>query len=191
VAIDGFDAMVKGYEREMVRLVKGLPIVAWVNERDQRGFGLPNLAIIIGEAGNLSNYANPAKLWKRLGCAPFEKNGVSQMPSTWRSKKGLSSEEWESIGYSPRRRSVAYNVGEPLIKSNRTTDKETEEVTWTGPYRARYDQAKATIQAAHPDYPKMRCHRHGMLLATKLLLKNLWIAWTDAVGSYGSDSMAG
>ena len=46
-----------------------------------------------------------------------------------------------------------------------------------GPYRAKYEWAKADAQARHPDWPKMRCHRHGMLLATKRLLKNLWTVW--------------
>jgi hypothetical protein len=127
---------------------------------------LKSLGTIIGETGDLSLYANPAKVWKRLGLAPF--NG--KMPSTWRSgKEGkLSSEEWSAIGYSPRRRSVMYVIGESLVKQN------------DGDYRKRYDEAKAAIAAAHPDYSKGRCHNHGMLLCVKRLVRDLWKQWRAA-----------
>ena len=40
-----------------------------------------------------------------MGCAPFESDGVMRMGATWKSKGGLSAAEWETFGYSPRRRS--------------------------------------------------------------------------------------
>lgn len=208
MGIDGFDAMVRGYEKEMVRLAKQLPVASWVQQPEQRGFGLLSLAIVVGEAGNLSDYANPAKLWKRMGCAPYESGGVMQMPATWKSKGGLSAEEWTELGYSPRRRSIAYLIGEGLVKQNGgVAGCEAErsiaangnggagdcnldtEGRRAGPYRTRYDQTKAKLQADHPDYPKLRCHRHGMLLATKLLLKNLWIKWTGGEPSCETETM--
>lgn len=199
VAIDGFDRMVKGYEKAMVKLAKQLPSAAWVAEPAQRGFGILSLAIIVGECGDLDNYANPAKVWRRMGCAPYQSDGKTLMPATWRGgKEGkLSAEEWEDVGYSPRRRSIAFLIGEGLCKQNggdRRDDTDTgaaangnggtdepqgeTEKAAVGPYRLRYDETKAKVQREHPDYPKLRCHRHGMLLATKLLLKNLWIDWT-------------
>lgn len=62
-------------------------------------------------------------------------------------------------------------MGDCLIKGNKSI------------YWARYDESKKKIQKAHADYPKMRCHRHGMLLATKLLLLNLWIEWRKGNGN--------
>lgn len=202
-AIRGFDAQVKAYEKEMERLAKQLPIYDWLREPEQRGFGLLSLAKLIGEAGDLNNYANPGKLWRRMGCAPFESQGKMQMPSTWRtSKPTLTAAEWEECGYSPRRRSIAYLVGEGLVKQNFLTNgtgdlaSETEmetagvgdngngdnsretETRVAGPYRRRYDVKKAEATNLHDDWKPLRCHRHGMLLATKLLLKNLWIEWT-------------
>ncbi len=194
-ATDGFGAMVTGFETEMERLAKQLPVAAWVDQPSQRGFGLGSLAKIVGEAGDLSNYSNPGKLWRRMGCAPFEAHDQMLMPSTWRRMKpGLSAEEWEECGYSPRRRSVMYVIGEGLIKQN-----------GDGPYRRRYDKKKAEAAVNHPDWTKcrackgsgktekgskcsncrgtgtvmMRPHLHGMLLAAKLLLKNLWIEWNE------------
>lgn len=155
-------------EKSMLANAKKLPVHAWVEHIDRRGFGVLSLAIVVGEAGNLSNYANPGKVWKRFGCAPHEFGGKNFMGATWKSGKDgkLPGEEWEKFGYSPRRRSIAYLIGEGLIKQNAS-----------GPYRARYDFTKDLFQKSHPDYPKQRCHRHGMLLATKMLLRDLWIEW--------------
>jgi hypothetical protein len=194
-SIAAFDDMVSRYEKQMIKLAKQLPAAAWVEQTEQRGFGMLQLAIVVGECGDLNNYEAPGKLWRRMGCAPFESKGKMKMPSTWRKEKGLSAEEWEECGYSPRRRSIAYLIGESLVKQNQT-----------GPYRKRYDAKKKEAGEKHPEWIVckpckgsgksksgkncgnckgtgdvwMHCHLHGMLLASKLLLKNLWIEWTDA-----------
>lgn len=199
-AINRFNEMKAEIEVEMKAIAKQLPVAAWLERPAQRGFGLPFLSIVIGETGNLSNYPNPGKLWKRLGCAPFTKEGETLMGATWRSRAGgkggirLSSEEWEQMGYSPRRRSVAYLIGESMVKLNQK-----------GPYRSRWLSAKVQAFRTHPEWTWSKCEKcdegeneetgeacgtcggtgkkcarannHGMLLATKLLLKNLWIEW--------------
>jgi hypothetical protein len=59
-----------------------------------------------------------------------------------------------------------YVVGECLVKQN------------NGPYRARYDEAKAAKLALESEeWPKLRCHLHGMLLAVKRLVRDLWKEW--------------
>lgn len=204
-AIGGFDRHVDFIEKAMVKLAKQLPVASWVKAEPQKGFGIKSLAILIGEAGDLSNYANPGKLWRRMGCAPFESQGVMRMGARWKSAKpGLSAAEWEEYGYSPRRRSVAYVFGENLVKQNfvngdhiceteaevagdRSDETESRiagepwretECTIAGPYRRRYDEVKATKLALESDeWPRLRCHRHGMLLAVKLLMRELWKAW--------------
>jgi hypothetical protein len=159
VCVKGFDKHLGLIEKDMLRLVRQLPIAAWV--KPGSGFALPSLATVIGETGDLSNYSNPAKVWKRLGCAPF--NG--KMPSTWRSKGGLSAEEWSTLGYSPRRRSIAYVIGECIVRCGK------------GVYRRRYDEAKAAAKVNHPDWTDGHAHNHAMLLATKRLLRDLWCQW--------------
>ena len=213
---DEFFAMEKGLEKEMVRLATQLPVAPWLNRTDQRGFGMLSLAIIIGEAGNLSDYDNPGKLWKLMGCAPIESKGAVRMASSWRSRKkhngGLTSAEWEDAGYSPRRRSVMYVIAESLLKGNgeRTANPDTgRKAMPAGPYRLRYVQKKTeAIDRNDPEwtpacqtckgsgstkagteckkcsgrgYMVMRPHLHGMLMAGKLVLKNLWIEWWDVV----------
>lgn len=209
--IDEFNKLKGGLEREMLRWAKLLPVAAWVNRKEQRGFGLLFLAIVVGETGDLSNYPNPGKVWRRLGCAPWAFDGKNLMGATWRGgKEGkLPASEWESYGYSPRRRSIAYLIGEGIVKQNFLTGQGNGEVVHetdvgvaaqtrsgtknggtgagehssgtesgvAGPYRRRYDQAKAKAHASHPDWSDLRCHRHGMLLATKMLLRDLWVQW--------------
>jgi hypothetical protein len=196
VGIDAHDGQKKALEKAMVKYARRLPVIGWVNAPEQRGFGGLFLAIVVGEAGDLANYANPAKLWKRMGCAPHQYAGVTQMPSTWRGGKPqkLPADEWATVGYSPRRRSIAYLIGEGIVKQNTVraggeSASATEGAPAPGPYRLRYETAKAALAAAHPDdpsYPKLRCHRHGMLLATKMLLRRLWIEWNQT----GGDSSA-
>lgn len=120
IGIDAFNGYKKELEKEMIAHAARLPVAAWVAAPARRGFGLLMLAVVVGETGDLSNYPNPAKLWKRLGCAPITFGGKSLMGSTWqRGKEGkLPAEVWEAAGYSPRRRSIAYLVGEGLVKQN-------------------------------------------------------------------------
>lgn len=159
----GFDRYINQCDKEIIALAKQLPVAQWVESPECRGFGLKSLGIVIGECGDLSNYANPAKVWKRMGCAPFK----GKMPSTWRSSKpGLTALEWTELGYSPWRRSVAWVIGDCLVKANKT-----------GPYRQRYDEAKAAAKIAHPDWTDGHAHNHAMLLAVKRLLRDLWAEW--------------
>lgn len=202
--IEGLEEYQANIEKLMIPLAEQLPVASWVGLPEQRGFAIQSLATVVGEAGNLSGYDNPGKLWKRFGCAPFSAGDKTLMGGTWKSgcEGKLTAAEWEEFGYSPRRRSIAYLIGENLMKGNGEKKKETKEEKaarkkakepsvwlWKGPYRLRYEESRAKVAAAHPDYPKLRCHRHGMLLAAKLLLKNLWIEWKRPSGwpAKGSD----
>lgn len=166
IASKSFQSLIDRLSKEMESLVKQLPIAEWLELPEQRGIGLVSVAAIIGECGtdkgNLPDYRNPSCVWKRMGCAPYQ----GKMPSTWRSgKEGkASAEDWVAMGYCPRRRALMYVIGEGIVKQN-----------GDGPYRKRYDEAKVTFAEKHPDYSKGRCHSHAMLLASKLLLKNLWV----------------
>lgn len=182
VGIRAFNGLQADYEKEMLGFAKRLPVAKWVQEKDQTGFGLLYLGIVIGETGDLNNYPNPAKLWRRLGCAPWSFNGETKMGATWRSgKEGkLPAAEWDQYGYSPRRRSISYLLGDLLMKQNFKQQKHedgTATVLWKGPYRARYEEGRRVFAERHPEYKPQRHHLHGMLVATKLLLKNLWIEW--------------
>lgn len=261
MAIKAFEDQKKATEKEMLKLAKQLPVAKWVEKPEQRGFGLLFLAIVVGESGDLSNYANPGKLWRRFGCAPYPKGSENLMGATWRGRSNgkhgerLHAADWELFGYSPRRRSIAFLIGENIVKQNwivadgdgctetdthsaaplqsndidesgdRFLETESENADSlneldtagecrdetgariAGPYRERYDKAKARAAEVHPEWVRcdkcegtgsakdkkctnckgtgelwMHCHRHGMLLATKLLLKKLWQEWNQSFG---------
>ena len=198
-SLDSLGLMRKPIEKTMEQLAKTLPVVGWVLEPAQKGFGIMSLAIVVGEAGDLANYSNPGKLWARFGCHPYEKDGETHMGATWKSRSRkpgvvkLSADDWEAFGYCPRRRSIAYLIGENLIKQN-----------GAGPYRQRWIQAKIRAFDTHPEWKWSPCdkckgtgyvdnvacctcgglgqkcmqaHLHGMLLATKRLLRELWAEW--------------
>lgn len=191
---DALDHSIKsGLEKQMEKLAKQLPVVDWVNDDQQRGFGLLRLAVVVGEAGDLGNYPNPGKLWARFGMHPYASRDKNLMGSTWRvGREGkLSADEWTDYGYSPRRRSIMHIIGEALLKLNHSI------------YRERYDRVKAEYPEKHPDRVRcgkctgtgkntkgnscgnckgtgvvmMRAHLHAMLLMEKLLLKELWCQW--------------
>ena len=39
----------------------------------------------------------------------------------------------------------------------------------------------AKLALADDEWPKIRCHRHAMLLATKLLFRELWMQWNPSL----------
>lgn len=154
-------------ERDMKRIVKRLPIYAWT--KPVRGLGEVGVAVIIGECGDLANYSGPAKVWKRLGLAPFEKNGVTMAASNWRKKGGLDADDWTAYGYSPRRRAEMYAViGDPLFR---------QQTIINGPYRQAYDARRARTAETHPDWTKGHSRDDALRVMTKKLLADLWCAW--------------
>lgn len=150
-------------ELEMKRIVRKLPVYPWA--KDVKGLGELGLAVIISEAGDLSNYPKKGHLWKRLGLAPFEGKAYS----TWRMKGGLSADDWTEAGYSPRRRAEIYAViSEPMFRAQSVA---------AGPYRAIYDRRREATGVAHPDWTKAHSHMDGLRIMTKYLIRDLWNAW--------------
>ena len=94
-------------EKKMVDAASSLPGFRLTAEI--RGFGTKSFAAIVGEAGDIGSYANPAKLWKRMGLAVI--NGKSQ-------RKTKNAEEAKLMGYAPRRRSEMFVIGDSFVKTN-------------------------------------------------------------------------
>lgn len=141
-------------ERNMAKLAKRLPVYSFVE--GVHGFGAIGLAQIVGEAGDLSNYANPAKLWKRMGLAVI--NGKSQ-----RRVAGAGALEH---GYSPQRRSIMYCIGDSMIKKQNA-------------YRELYLARKIVEEQKMPEGTKLHWHRRAQRYMEKRLLRDLWRAWRD------------
>jgi hypothetical protein len=174
----------KSVEKEMVRIVKSLPVYPWAES--VRGFGDIGLAVILGETGDLEKYSKVDKVWKRLGLAPY--NGMAG--STWRTDSfrcgapKLTDQEWINLGYSKRRLGQVFgNVTESLIKAQGTDGSQ--------PYRAVYDRRRAHTLITHPEWgisPKgkpgyaMHYHKDALRVMTKALISDLWSEWRRASG---------
>lgn len=162
-------------EKAMETAAKKLPdgVLEWVGAT--KGLGLPGLASIVGEAGNLSNYPTHSKLWKRLGLAVIE--GERQQR-----KKGAASKKH---GYSPSRRSVIWTLGNSMFKTGDD---------YADLYRQRkeVEVAKAEAEglevrpsARIPEKDKDRCRSQGHIhnrakrYMEKCLIRDLWRVWRN------------
>lgn len=148
----------KPYDKAIEKLAKQLPVWAWV--ADVRGCGASMLGQIIGETGDLSNYSNPAKVWKRMGLAV--------MPDGQRQRR-VTGEEAIAHGYDAERRSLMYVLGDCLIKQN-----------GEGVYRKLYDERKVLELARLPEDAKGRqgwAHARASRYMQKRFLVHLWEKW--------------
>jgi hypothetical protein len=143
-------------EKQITKLVRQLP--AWQQWGEGvRGFGEMSMAAIVGEAGDLHDFANPAKLWKYMGMALIDGE---------RQRKCADKEKAIRHGYCPRRRSVMFVIGDCLIRSG-------------GEYKALYDERKVYEQQKAPELAPIVHHRRAKRYMEKRLLRNLWRAWRD------------
>lgn len=144
--------------QHLEQLAAQLPVWGAFGKR-VRGFGLASLATIVAEAGDLSNYPTHSKLWKRLGLAVLEgRRQGSPIIQT--------AEEWLRHAYSPRRRSLVWNIGDALIKRN-----------GNGCYRTTYIARKAYEIGRDPDIRPIIAHRRAQRYMEKKLVRDLWKAW--------------
>lgn len=178
VARAPFDAVEAAATRAMEKLAAELPVAAWWRQNVAKA--LASLAVIIGEAGDLSKYPNPAKLWKRMGVGLVD--GVRQGGLT----KAASKQDWIAHGYNKKRRARLFAIGDALIKHGGA---------WRDLYLARkeYERAKAEARgltiAPSAKIPKKRAgefmsdghvHRRAQRYMEKRLLRDLWGAWRAA-----------
>ncbi len=154
-------------EKELERLAKTLPIAGWVLQL--KGLGLGSLAAIVGEAGDLSNYATHSKLWKRLGLAVID--GGHQ--------KRAKGDAAIAHGYCPTRRAIVWNIGQCVLKAQSARiDKEAgEELKPAGAYRLIYDARKAHELARAPDMKPIHAHNRATRYMEKKVVRDLWRAW--------------
>jgi hypothetical protein len=179
MAREPWDAVEKGAVKMMERLAKGLPVWASFGEPIP-GFGAVSLAVIVGEAGDLSKYSDHSKLWKRMGLAVME--GVRQGGLT----KSASAADWIAHGYNAKRRSHVWNIGDALMKSQvrkvkDANGEDTGERTARGIYGEVYLARKEYEVARDPEIKPIIAHRRAQRYMEKRLLRDLWRAWRQAI----------
>lgn len=155
----------KMIEKIIVRLAQQLPVWPWI--KDIRGAGALGLGQIIGYAGDLWNYANPAKLWKRMGLGMVD--GMIQRRiraiSTPGGTRKQKVEAAHRHGFSPVRRALMHNIGDSLMKLNH------------GEYRVLYVQHKQYQREKHPDMKLIHAHKRALRYMEKRFLLHLWQEW--------------
>lgn len=142
-------------EKQMTAIAKASPLASFVERT--LGFGYLGCAQVLAEAGDLSDYANPAKLWKRFGLAVID--GGAQ--------RRVAGEAALVHGFAPKRRAVMFCIGDALIKKR-------------GEYREVYDARKAYEIETHPELPPIRHHRRAQRYMEKRLLREIWREWRKA-----------
>ena len=180
-----WDQLREGAEKEMTALARALPVQDFV--AGVKGFGHLGLAVIVGETGDLDNYANPAKLWKRCGLAVLEgKRQGNPGPSGSDEDRKAA---WTQHGYNPSRRAQIWAFCDDVMfraqwRGDRDEDGKDPKKSGKpvavpahpiGPYGEVYAERKAWMLARglEPAHADKEARRY----MTKRLLRNLWQAW--------------
>jgi hypothetical protein len=143
----------KAVEKRLLKLAAQLPIADFI--LGLRGVGLLSLAGIVGEAGDLSIYKGPAKLWKRMGIGIVDGG---------RQRRLLDKEAALRHGYSPSRRSHMWNIGSCIIKAG-------------GPLKDLYVERKEYELTKPETASKLHAHRKAQRYVEKRLLREMWCEW--------------
>jgi hypothetical protein len=160
--------------RRMEQFAKALPVYEWV--KNVSGFGAVNLAVIISEAGNLSDYLGCQRLRKRMGLMPGQRRIAAKSSDVLEKAKQKAAAI--DAGYSPRRRSVMHILGDCLIKGNK------------GKYKAIYEGRKASelekgevlVKGQLEKMTVGWAHKRAMRVMEQQVLNDLWGAWTKLHG---------
>lgn len=164
--------------KEMEKLAKQLPVYSWVE--GVRGFGARALAVLVGEAGDISNYPHPRMLYKRLGLMPVDGLAMSNWRFPNRRHRELSKDEWINAGYKPRRRAEIHAlIAEPMSKLqlSAAAKTDTEYGSPRGPYGAAYIARREKTKISHPDWTKGHSRDDALRIMTKQLVSDLWSEW--------------
>lgn len=108
--------------KDMEKWVRMLPGYGFV--KATKGFGDASFARIVGEAGDIGSYANPGKLYKRMGVAVFD--GRRQGAPEHTSDKAEMDQRWIAHGYNRRRRSESWNAVSSMFKHQWRGDRDAD-----------------------------------------------------------------
>ena len=173
------DEMRAGSEKVMGELAQQLPIYPWIET--VRGAGALGLATIVAEAGDLANYPNPAKLWKRLGFAPYDGYaGSSWKRETWR-PRALTKDEWIANPFSGERYALMHQIATWLVNAQwvgkaKSASGEGEP---NGPFGEIYAARRKHTLPTHPDWSDGHRRNDALRVTMKEFLKQLHLRWNN------------
>jgi len=181
-----YDKLRHNTEKRMEQAAKQLPVYPWIES--VRGAGALGLATIVAEVAavkpdgsfaTLSDYSSPAKVWKRLGFAPYDGHaGSTWKRATWR-PRALTADEWVANPFSGERYALAIQIGTWLINAQWISAKRTGGETGepNGPYGRIYAERRAHTARTHPEWSKGHSHSDAVRVTMKVFLRDLWQKW--------------
>lgn len=168
----GWDVHRENVVTLMRAAAQSLPVYSWVN--GVKGFSDLGLAVILGETGNLSNYATVSRVWKRLGLAVID--GEAQ-------RKKTDKEAAARHGFKPKRRAQVWAIcSDSMFKHQWRGKKEDVDAHAIGPYGEVYAKRKlATL--GREGWSDKRRDSDARRIMTKALLADLWYQWNKLEGT--------
>lgn len=157
--------------KQLEAAAKALPVWPWVEAI--RGVDAFGLGMVLGATGDLSNYANPAKVWKRMGLGLVDGQ---------RQRRVIDAELAIRMGYNPERRAMAYNLAKGLINQNKLPDGS------PAYYRTVYIERKTYEQAKAPELSKQAWHLRAGRYMVKRFLRELWREWQRVTAAPGEEA---
>ena len=158
----------KGPAKEMVKCVEAMPIWEWA--KDIRGCGPMVMAKLLA-IWNPGNFPTIAKSWKRLGLAVID--GERQRKRTDKRLAVIH-------GYSPKRRSIVWQMEDCLHKGN-----------GDGYYREVYKERREYEKEMHPEWDHVKkpgfSYQRARRYMIKRFIKNMWCEWRKLEGTYTPD----
>jgi len=151
----------------IVDAVLELPIAPWVKHPDNRGLGEVGVGSILARTGDLWNYANPAKVWMRMGVGVVD----------GRAQRRVAGADALRQKFSPYNATIIHRIAVSLLQGNRG-----------GRWKKLYDERKAKYRAMKPERDphvppgrkysrKFHVHNRALRIVKKQLLKELWREW--------------
>lgn len=188
-----WDSIEVSKTKSMENLARQLPV--WTSFAEGvRGFGARSLAVIIGETGDLSNYANKGKLWKRMGLAVMGPGDGLHDVRQGGLMKTATKEAWIAHGYNKKRRSCSFVIGDVLVKQGEVYRQVYLDRKEYERKRALENGFKIAPSAKIPENRKAEymsdgiIHRRAQRYMEKRLLKDLWQAWKRTVITVPSEA---
>jgi hypothetical protein len=179
------DAMREISEKRMAALATELPIFPWIES--VHGAGALGLATIVAEAGDLANYPNPAKLWSRLGFAPFDGlAGSSWKRATWR-PRALTADEWTAHPFSGERYALMHQIAVWLVNAQWIGKAKTQSGDGEpdGPFGEIYAARRKHTIGTHADWSDGHRRMDALRVTMKSFLAQLWGEWNRAALASG------
>lgn len=180
-ARDALEPYCKATKKSLEKMVKGLPISAWVEEIP--GLGLFSMAKILGETGAPGAYRSVSALWKRMGLAVIDGERQRRVPGADATKHG----------YNPKRRAVIWNVGKQICNDMKRPklDEDLDAREGLSKYERMFLKRLRVEVTNHVEHARKPVERDGVMYESfskqaaarakryveKMFLKDLWVWW--------------